>query len=120
MIFWSDDNLSVNFINLMFAEKVFFEKIKPHWHNIDSMFLQYLRNLIERKPFLEKATECLHGVCVSTMLARKSAGDYTLRIRNTNYRSMLELRLDSVDVYRLGGIDVDNNGLADWLEQRYG
>ena len=41
------------------------------------LILQYLRNLIERKPFLEKATECLHGVCVSTMLARKSAGDYT-------------------------------------------
>lgn len=47
-----------------------------------------------------------------------NAGSYTLRIRNTNYRAMLKLRLDSVEVYRLGGVDLDDDGVADWVETK--
>ena len=47
-----------------------------------------------------------------------SAGNYTLRIKNTNYRAWLKLRLDSVEVYRLGGVDANSNNIADWVEQK--
>ena len=47
-----------------------------------------------------------------------SAGNYTLRIKNTNYRALLKLRLDSVEVFHLGGLDANSNNIADWVEQK--
>lgn len=45
-----------------------------------------------------------------------TAGSYTLRINHTNYRAARQLRLDEVTVTRLGGIDTNSNGIADWVE----
>ena len=46
------------------------------------------------------------------------AGDYILGINNTNYRTAISLRLDDVTVTRLGGIDTNSNGIADWVENK--
>ena len=46
------------------------------------------------------------------------AGDYVLRINHNNFRAALRLRLDSVNVTRLGGIDTNSNGTADWVENK--
>ena len=46
------------------------------------------------------------------------AGNYVLRINHNNFRAALRLRLDSVNVTRLGGIDTNSNGTADWVESK--
>ncbi|WP_178931625.1 PA14 domain-containing protein [Oceaniferula marina] len=47
------------------------------------------------------------------------AGSYTLAIHHVNYLAALRLRLDEVTVTRLGGIDSDSNGIADWMDAKF-
>ncbi|MEI6676569.1 MAG: PA14 domain-containing protein, partial [Verrucomicrobiota bacterium] len=45
-------------------------------------------------------------------------GDYTLTILHDNYRTALQLRIDSLIIRTLAGSDVNANGRPDWLDQR--
>lgn len=45
-------------------------------------------------------------------------GDYTLRVHSTNYRANLQLRIDALAVYRVGGVDLDADGQVDWVAKR--
>ena len=45
------------------------------------------------------------------------AGGYTLTILHDNYRTARRLRIDSIAINRLGGDDLDENGIPDWAEQ---
>lgn len=45
------------------------------------------------------------------------AGTYTLNILNDNYRAVRSLRIDSLLIQRLGGQDLSENGVPDWIEQ---
>ena len=46
-----------------------------------------------------------------------ATGTHTLAILHDNYRAARGLRIDSIEVNRLGGEDLDENGLQDWAEQ---
>ena len=46
-----------------------------------------------------------------------AAGTHTLTVLHDNYRSARRLRIDSIQILRLGGQDLDSNGIADWIEE---
>lgn len=46
-----------------------------------------------------------------------TAGNHTLTILHDNYRTARRLRIDSIEIHRLGGEDLDENGLPDWAEE---
>ncbi|MCF7733350.1 MAG: hypothetical protein K9N23_16795, partial [Akkermansiaceae bacterium] len=46
------------------------------------------------------------------------AGTYTLTILHDNYRTALQLRIDSLVIRSLAGIDTDGNHSPDWLDRR--
>ncbi len=48
-----------------------------------------------------------------------SVGTHTLRIYNHNARADFKLKLHSLNLYRLGGNDVNANGIPDWVENQY-
>jgi hypothetical protein len=45
------------------------------------------------------------------------AGAHTLTILHDNYRAARRLRIDSIQINRLGGQDLDEDGVPDWMEQ---
>lgn len=47
----------------------------------------------------------------------KAGVTYTLTILHDNYRTDRRLRLDSIEIFRLGGTDLDENGIPDWAEE---
>jgi len=47
-----------------------------------------------------------------------AAGTYIVGINSTNYRAGISLRLDNVSIFRLGGLDINDNGVADGLETK--
>ncbi len=60
------------------------------------------------------------GVTTITQLTPwLNAGTYTLRIENHNVRANVNLRIDSVELYQVGGDDLNGNGLADWIETKF-
>lgn len=48
-----------------------------------------------------------------------SAGTHTLRIQNHNVRADCNLRINAIEIHRLGGTDANSNGLADWAEEKF-
>ena len=46
-----------------------------------------------------------------------AAGTHTLTILHDNYRSARRLRIDSIQFIHLGGQDLDENSIPDWIEQ---
>lgn len=46
-----------------------------------------------------------------------SAGTHTLTILHDNYLTARRLRIDSIEIHRLGGQDLDEDGIPDWVEQ---
>ena len=46
-----------------------------------------------------------------------AAGLHTLTVLHDNYRAARRLRIDSIEIHRLGGEDLDANNLPDWAEQ---
>lgn len=45
-----------------------------------------------------------------------AAGTHTIRIHHENYNAECRLRIDSVTIKRLGGVDLDQDGIPDWIE----
>ncbi|QTN31240.1 hypothetical protein HZ994_02470 [Akkermansiaceae bacterium] len=45
-----------------------------------------------------------------------AAGTHTLTILHDNYRAARRLRIDSIQIHRLGGLDMDSDGIPDWIE----
>jgi hypothetical protein len=54
---------------------------------------------------------------VRTVTPWLAAGTHTLTILHDNYLSARRLRIDSINIHRLGGQDLDANGRPDWIEQ---
>ena len=54
---------------------------------------------------------------VRTLTSLLAAGTHTLTILHDNYRTARRLRIDSIEIHRLGGEDLDENKLPDWAEQ---
>jgi hypothetical protein len=46
-----------------------------------------------------------------------TAGSHTLTILHDNYAAAVRLRIDSVTVSRLGGADLDEDGVPDWIRE---
>jgi len=46
-----------------------------------------------------------------------AAGPHTLTILHDNYLSARRLRIDSIHIHRLGGLNLDDNEIPDWIEQ---
>jgi len=46
-----------------------------------------------------------------------AAGTHTIKIKNENYAASCLLRIDGVTIKRLGGTDLDQDGVPDWIEQ---
>lgn len=44
-----------------------------------------------------------------------AAGPHTLTILHDNYRAARRLRIDSIQIHRLGGLDMDSDGIPDWI-----
>ena len=44
------------------------------------------------------------------------AGTYTLTVLHDNYRTDRRLRIDSIEIFRLGGTDLNESGIPDWAE----
>jgi hypothetical protein len=47
------------------------------------------------------------------------AGTHTIRIQSHNVRTTNKLVIRNITVYRLGGTDANNNGIADWVEIQF-
>jgi hypothetical protein len=47
-----------------------------------------------------------------------AAGTHSITLYHDNYNASLRLRLDSLTVKRLGGTDLDENNVPDWLETK--
>ena len=62
----------------------------------------------------------LNGASATTTLLTPwlKAGAYALTILHDNYRTALQLRIDSLVIRSLSGIDANDNRLPDWMEQR--
>ncbi|QQL43818.1 PA14 domain-containing protein [Sulfuriroseicoccus oceanibius] len=56
------------------------------------------------------------GEVVRVLTPWLEAGVYTVRLRNTNYRADVMMRLDGIGVYQVGGVDLDGDGKADWMK----
>ncbi|MES2982262.1 MAG: PA14 domain-containing protein [Verrucomicrobiota bacterium] len=54
---------------------------------------------------------------VSALTPWLAAGTHTLTILHDNYRSARRLRIDSIQFIHLGGQDLDENTIPDWVEQ---
>ncbi len=68
--------------------------------------------------FASQTLSCKNSLA-STMRAITpwlSAGTHTITIKNENYDASCRLRIDGVTVKRLGGADLDDNGIPDWIE----
>jgi PA14 domain len=52
--------------------------------------------------------------CVTPWL---TAGPHTLTILHDNYLAARRLRIDSIQFLRLGGLDLDQSGAPDWIEE---
>jgi len=55
---------------------------------------------------------------ISLLTPWLKAGDYTLTILHDNYRAARQLRIDSLIIRSLSGLDANGNQLPDWIEQR--
>jgi hypothetical protein len=47
-----------------------------------------------------------------------SAGTHTVTVLHENYSSLIRLRIDSLTLKRLGGADLDENNIPDWIEEK--
>lgn len=52
-----------------------------------------------------------------TLTPLLTAGTHTLTILHDNYRTARRLKIHSIEVNRLGGDDLNENGIPDWAEQ---
>lgn len=48
------------------------------------------------------------------------AGTHTVTVQHDNYLSSLRLRIDSLTLQRLGGVDLNTNDIPDWIERQEG
>jgi len=55
---------------------------------------------------------------VSVLTPWLTAGAHTLGIFHDNFRTARRLRIDSISLRNLGGLDADENQVPDWLDQR--
>ncbi len=73
----------------------------------------------DSEPFATSSTLYTKHGSADTMRALTpwlAAGTHTITIFHDNYNAGVRLRLDSVTVERLGGTDLDANGIPDWVE----
>ena len=55
---------------------------------------------------------------VSVLTPWLSVGSHTLTILHDNYRADLQLRINSLSLRNIGGLDASNNQCPDWIDQR--
>lgn len=72
----------------------------------------------DNEPFGSKVLRSQYGNAdtIRAITPWLSAGTHTVTIHHENYSAALRLRIDSVSIKRLGGADLDEDGIPDWIE----